>query len=64
MSRLANLQERGQLPAMIHYPNDPEFIREMTDEQLVKAFEHTSGAADDPEANAFLEEIKRRGLDV
>ena len=49
---------------MIHYPTDAEFIREMTDEQLVEAFEHTSGAADDPEANALLEEIQRRGLDV
>ncbi len=36
----------------------------MTDEFLRRAFERTTGDVGDPEADALLAEIKRRGLEI
>lgn len=36
----------------------------MTDQELLSAYEQTSGERDDPISEALLKEIKRRGLDV
>ncbi|MDP1026416.1 hypothetical protein Q5H91_04260 [Sphingomonas sp. KR1UV-12] len=49
---------------MIQYPTDPDLIRALSDEQLLEAYERTTGAACDAEADALLEEIRRRELDV
>ena len=37
---------------------------EMADDELVDAYEHTTGRANDMVANALLAEIKRRNLDI
>lgn len=36
----------------------------MTDEFLLRAYQRTTGEPGDPEADALLAEIERRGLDV
>jgi hypothetical protein len=37
---------------------------EMEDAELLEAYEHTTGRANDMVANALLAEIKRRNLDI
>lgn len=49
---------------MIQYPTDTEFLRDLTNGELLAAYEWTSGKPSDAEANALLAEIERRGLDL
>ena len=49
---------------MIQYPTDPEFVRQMSDADLLAAYQRTTGEEGDAEADALCAEIERRGLDV
>ena len=49
---------------MIEYPTEPEFVRDLSDEDLLEAYERTSGEEGDAEAMVLLAEIQRRGLDL
>lgn len=39
-------------------------LKTMTDQELLSAYEETSGEVGDPIADALLAEIRKRGLDV
>lgn len=36
----------------------------LSDDELIREFDHTSGEAGDPEVEALIEEIERRELDL
>ncbi|WP_426254479.1 hypothetical protein [Sphingomonas sp. DC2300-3] len=42
----------------------PPDLSSLTDDQLLDAYEATSGTPGDPEADRLIAEIQRRGLDV
>jgi hypothetical protein len=47
---------------MIESPTDEEFIRELTDAELLAAYQRTDGEG--TQAERLCAEIERRGLDV
>jgi hypothetical protein len=49
---------------MIHYLTDTEFVRQMSDEGLLRVYQAMSSAEGGAEAEALLTEIKRRKLDA
>jgi hypothetical protein len=49
---------------MIHYLTDTEFVRQMSDDGLLRVYRAMSGAQGGAEAEALLAEIKRRNLSM
>lgn len=43
---------------------DPAILIMWSDDQLLDAYQRTSGQLGDPEVDALLAEIRRRGLDM
>jgi hypothetical protein len=60
--KVANHPAHAHHAGMIEWVADEEFIREMTDRELLAAYQRTDGTG--AEATRLLEEIERRGLDI
>lgn len=49
---------------MIQYPTAPDLVAELSDADLLAAYQRTTGEEGDAEADVLLAEIERRELDV